>query len=95
MQISYLRRYWDRAKEWDGAHGEDLVSWAHLSSEVDIILLVAAEIVASIENSNFLVIGIENSVFTAETANPVMAAVGDDLPSSSFFCVDHIMAAAR
>jgi hypothetical protein len=91
MQISHGGRYRDGAKEGNGAHGEEFVSWAHLSSKVDIVFLIATEIVASIENSYFLLIGIHDSVFTTEPATPQMAAVGNDFPGSSLFCVGHIM----
>lgn len=88
-------RYRDGAEEGNGAHGEEFVSWAHLSGKVDIVFLIEAKIIASIENSDFLLIGVIDSVFTTEAAAPVMAAVGNDFPGSSFFSVGHIMTATE
>ena len=83
------------AEEGDGAHCEEFVSWAQFSSIVDVVFLIEAEVVASIEDSNFLLIGVHDSVFTAEAATPVITAVGDNLPGSSFFSVGHIMTTAE
>jgi len=85
MRISDGRRNGDWAKERNGAQCEEFVSWAQFSSKVDVVFLIAAEIVASIENSNFLLGGVHDSVFTTEAATPQMAAVGNDFPGSSFF----------
>jgi hypothetical protein len=95
MEISHGGRYWDGAKEGNGAHGEEFISWAHLSSKVDIVFLITTEIVASVENSDFLFIGVHDSVFTTEAATPEMAAVGNNFPGSSFFSVGHIMTTAE
>ena len=57
--------------------------------------MIEAKIIASIENSDFLFIGVIDSVFTTEAATPVMAAVGNDFPGSSFFSVGHIMTATE
>lgn len=95
MQISHGGSNGDGAKEGNGAHGEELISWTHLSSEVDIVFLITTEIVASVESSDFLLVGVHDSVFTAEAATPQVAAVGNNLPCGSFFSVGHIMAAAE
>ena len=91
MQISHGGSNGDGAEEGNGAHGEEFVSWAQLSSKVNIVFLIATEVVASIECSDFLLIGVHDSVFTTEAATPEMAAVGNDFPGSSFFSVGHIM----
>ncbi len=57
--------------------------------------MIATKIVASIENSDFLLIGVHDSVFTTEAAAPEMAAVRNDFQGRSFFSVGHIMTAAE